>query len=191
MVTRGQLALAGTAALVVGVALPVGAPPQDATPYARELYLARWPDVDRDCQDARAELLIERSLVTPTFATPRGCRVIGGRWRDPYTGLHHTDATRLDGDHLIPLAAAHRSGASTWPPSVRRSFATHAPGLAITDRSVNRSKADRDPADWWPATGRCWYGQRWLSLKALWGLTLDVGEVRGLITMMRGCRRAE
>ena len=38
------------------------------------------------------------------------CRVIGGTWRDAYSGLFHTDPSVLDVDHFVPLAEAHRSG---------------------------------------------------------------------------------
>lgn len=186
MTRRGQLGVGGVALIVVGLALPAGAP-DEAAPYARRLYLERWPDDDRDCQDARAELLIARSLDPVAFASPRGCRVIAGRWIDAYTGAELRDAEVIDVDHIVPLAEAHRSGAASWPASLRERFAVYPENLAITHRSINRAKRDRDPADWWPPTGGCDYATQWLSLKQLFNLTLDAREAWALVAAMRAC----
>ena len=39
-----------------------------------------WTDADRDCQDARQEVLIEESLEAVTFETDSKCRVATGSW---------------------------------------------------------------------------------------------------------------
>ena len=44
-----------------------------------------WVDIDRDCQNTRAEVLIRDSIIPVTFHTERGCRVKSGEWFDPYT----------------------------------------------------------------------------------------------------------
>ena len=44
----------------------------------------------------------------PCDARRRGCKVIAGRWEDPYTGRVSTDPRDLDIDHFIPLAEMHR-----------------------------------------------------------------------------------
>ena len=50
-----------------------------------------------------------------------GCRVVGGQWHDPYTGTTFTDPSRLDIDHLVPLAEVHRSGGGEmWSDAQRR-----------------------------------------------------------------------
>ena len=42
-----------------------------------------WRDADRDCLNTRHEVLEEESLVPVTFSAD-GCKVISGRWDDPY-----------------------------------------------------------------------------------------------------------
>ena len=68
----------------------------------RKLY-GSWIDQDDDCQNTRNEVLIAERTV-PVTLDAKGCRVISGRWQDPYTGRVFTDPRRLDIDHFIPLA---------------------------------------------------------------------------------------
>ena len=67
--------------------------------YDRKSY-RHWVDEDRDCQNARHEVLIEESLSTVVFKSAKGCRVVSGSWDDPYSGRTITDATKLDIDHM-------------------------------------------------------------------------------------------
>src|SRR5450756_1379180 len=43
-----------------------------STTYSRA-YFKHWIDVDRDCQNTRAEVLIAESRVTPRYTTTRHC----------------------------------------------------------------------------------------------------------------------
>lgn len=181
---RTAIGAAVSALVVVGGVRMIAPEP---TGYDRADYFVGWPDTDRDCQNLRAELLIAASAEPVTFATTRDCRVVGGAWVDPYTGAPLTDAGQIDVDHIVPLAEAHRSGASAWPTVMRRGFALDRLNLDLTSASVNRSKGDRDPATWWPTVDGCHYGRRWLRVKAAYSLTLDVAEVRALVEHLRGC----
>ena len=49
-----------------------------------------WNDVDRDCQNARHEVLIEESTTPVTFKSDERCRVATGNWTGPYTGTEST-----------------------------------------------------------------------------------------------------
>ncbi len=77
--------------------------------FERALY-PHWIDADGDCRDTRAEVLAAESL-TPVRYDGRGCKVVAGRWFDPFTGRTLTDPSMIDIDHRVPLAEAHRSGA--------------------------------------------------------------------------------
>ena len=79
----------------------------------RKIY-RHWIDEDRDCQNARHELLIAESCSTVGFKTSKGCRVISGSGNDPYSGRTITDASKLDIDHMVPLKEAHESGGIAW-----------------------------------------------------------------------------
>lgn len=147
-----------------------------AQPYDRALY-DHWIDADGDCQDTRQEVLIRDSLVPPRLSED-GCRVVSGRWIDPYSGAAYTDPSDLDIDHLVPLAEAHRSGADTWTEGRRRAYANDLSSpltLVATAAGENRSKADGDPLSWLPGTPDRWcaYTAAWTTVKARWGLSQD------------------
>ena len=53
--------------------------------YSRSDY-KHWIDADKDCQDTRQEVLIAESLEKPIL-DEKGCKVISGKWFDPYTNI--------------------------------------------------------------------------------------------------------
>ena len=117
----------------------------------------------------------------PVTLDAKGCRVVSGRWHDPYTGRVFTDPRRLDIDHFIPLAEVHRSGGHAWTPAQRRQYAndlSHPDTLIAVSASANRSKGDRDPVHWLPPNRAycCGYLKAWVDLKRHWGLAADPVE---------------
>ena len=163
---------------------------QPMVPYDRNLY-EHWTDADGDCLNTRQEVLIAESQ-SPVSFDSTGCRVVTGRWFDPYTGQRVSDPSILDIDHLIPLAEAHRSGAHSWTPSQRRKFAndlTHIDSLIAVTAASNRSKGDSDPSSWLPPNEgfRCEYVRRWVIAKATWGLDMDPVEREAVRGVLRKC----
>ncbi len=159
-------------------------------PYDRRLY-GGWGDEDGDCQNTRTEVLIAESLVEVSM-DDEGCRVIAGEWLDPYTGIVITDPSKLDVDHFIPLAEVHRSGAAAWDSTRRHVFANNlqqSGALIAVSASTNRSKGDRDPADWLPPNEayHCKYVKDWIDYKAAWQLTLDANESRVVAEILTRC----
>ena len=61
-----------------------------------------WIDSDKDCQDTRAEALIQESLDPVYFATDDRCRVAGGEWLGPGSAEVFRDASDVDVDHHVP-----------------------------------------------------------------------------------------
>ena len=158
-------------------ALRHGTPHGAAPEYDRSQW-PHWIDADGDCQNTRHELLIAQSLEPVTFKGRRPCKVSGGLWRDVYTGELVANPDKLDVDHLVPLAEAHRSGGFAWPEWKRRAFANDIEGLVLTRRNINQSKSDQDPAHWLPPKPelRCEYARRWSKIKERWGLARDPAE---------------
>lgn len=109
-----------------------------------------WPDVDRDCQDLRQELLIETSLRPVKFKTKKRCRVKKGRWYDHYTDTSYTDPGALEVDHIVPLKWAHANGASRWSSAKKVRFATDPLNLILVKAEENSSKGSKGPAEWMP-----------------------------------------
>ena len=90
--------------------------------YDRKSY-HHWIDENRDCQNARHEVLIEESFSKVGFKSSKGCRVVSESWNDPYAGRTIIDATKLDIDHMVPLKEAHQSGAANWSRERKRAYA--------------------------------------------------------------------
>ena len=151
-----------------------------------------WVDSDRDCQDTRAETLIEESLAPVTFATDEGCRVVAGEWVGPWTGEVFKDASDVDIDHHVPLGHAHSAGGWMWDAGRKRAYAndlSNPDSLQVTDRSVNRSKGKKPPDEWRPdeRAGWCRYAADWIAVKVQWELTVTNAEVAALGEMLDTC----
>jgi len=153
--------------------------------YRRDAF-RHWVDADGDCQDTRVEVLVRDNLAS----SPEGCRLSAGRWLSWLDGRTVTSSRSLDVDHLVALAEAWRSGASTWSPSRREAFANdlgYEWSLRAVSASVNRSKSDKDPARWLPAAAyRCEYMTRWMLVKYRWGLSVDGRERSVLVSAASG-----
>jgi hypothetical protein len=162
---------------------------EDRTGYDRTLF-RHWIDADRDCQNARQEVLIAETLAPVTFTTTGNCTVATGRWYSFYDGLTETLASAIDIDHMVPLAEAWDSGASRWTPERREAFANDLDDprslIAVTDNS-NASKGDQDPAEWLPTFERCRYVADWTATKLRWLLAVDTAERTALVGLAAGC----
>ena len=152
-----------------------------------------WTDDDRDCQDARQEVLVAESLITTTFQTDRRCRVEAGQWLAPYSAITVTDPGELDIDHMVPLRNAHDSGAWAWTPERKRLYANYLDDpqhlIAVTARA-NRSKGARGPEGWKPddRTYWCQYAIDWITVKDTWELTVTRDEHSALSAMLTTCQ---
>ena len=151
-----------------------------------------WTDADRDCQDARNEVLIAESKAQVTYRSDRRCRVASGEWLAPYTSSVVTDPSKLDVDHMVPLGNAHRSGAWNWSAQQREQYANYLDDpqhlIAVT-ASANRSKGARGPEEWQPEDRSYWcqYAIDWITIKNTWQLTVTQAEHDALTQMLDTC----
>ena len=165
--------------------------PADLPEYDRREW-SHWTDEDRDCQNARQEVLIAESTVAVTFQSPDQCRVSSGRWQGPYTGELVTDPGDLDIDHMVPLANAHRSGAWAWGRERKREFANsmgYENHLIAAISSANRAKGAKGPESWRPPLESYWcvYAIDWVTIKNNWELTVTEAEYAALREMLATC----
>ncbi|TXS02784.1 HNH endonuclease [Streptomyces sp. col6] len=119
------------------------------------------------------------------------CAATSGSWYSEYDGATWTAASDLDIDHMVPLAEAWRSGASSWTTAQRQAYAndlTRPQLIAVTD-NVNQSKGDKDPASWMPsrAAYKCTYVRAWIHVKHYYKLTVDSAEKSALQSALSGC----
>ncbi|MGQ4276440.1 HNH endonuclease family protein [Pseudidiomarina sp. E22-M8] len=169
------------ACLADGGRLPKSTRPPASNSYSRSAYL-HWIDEDNDCLNTRHELLTKLSTVKVT-TTRNGCRVLRGRWNDPYSGQIIFDATDMDVDHLVPLAWAWQHGAADWSAPRRKEFANDPINLFAVKLELNRSKGARGPYDWLPPNQKfhCQYVTRYLRVMLIYNFTTSSrDEIRAL-----------
>lgn len=158
------------------------------TPYNRK-HWKHWIDKHLDCQDERAEVLIEQSLTPVKFATNKKCRVVSGKWIGLYTKNTYTKASDLDIDHVVPLKEAHLSGGDSWSKVKKMIFANDRDNLIAVDKRQNRQKGFKDPSKWLPLNtdGHCRYIRKWTFLKLKYNLTLDNKEIEVVRNLFKKC----
>ena len=131
------------------------APERNHNSYTQKKF-KRWVDRNGDCQDTRAEVLHSES----TRKVTGKCTVKTGRWVSMYDGKVITKASKVDVDHMVPLKEAWVSGGHAWNEDTRTRFANDLGdprSLRAVSASSNRSKGDRDPAEWLPKRKVCTY----------------------------------
>ena len=159
------------------------------TGYDRALF-RHWIDADGDGCDTREEVLLAESTIPAQVST--GCRITSGRWVSAFDGVQTLDPSTFDVDHLVPLAEAWDSGARRWNAATRQAFANDLEfegSLIAVSASSNRSKGDRDPAEWLPAKDsyRCTYVTTWVAVKYRWSLSIDPVESNALRRDLTSC----
>ena len=146
--------------------------------YDRDSF-GGWSDTDRDCQNTRHELL--QTLSTAVIGLSQNtCRVLRGRWLDPYTDQIFFDSRELDIDHLVPLKYSWDRGAYKWSRAKRVIFSNDLVNLFAVKKSVNRQKSAGGPAEWLPPNlkFRCEYILRFQRVVRKYKLTQSAAELQ-------------
>ena len=160
------------------------------TGYKREQF-KHWVGVGNGC-DSRKAVIISEATVKPTV--DKKCAITGGKWLSIYDNATVTEAGKLDVDHMVPLAEAWDSGAQAWDAKKREMYANDQLDprhlIAVTGPS-NRSKSDRDPAEWLPTNKpyTCEYLTNWVSVKVRWSLSVDKKEKDAIATGLKSCKK--
>lgn len=149
-----------------------------------------WADEDGDGCNTRAEVLIAETTSTPEITRP--CKVVFGDWSDAFSGFTTTTPAKLEIDHLVALADAHRSGGWAWPPAKKLAYAND---LSDPDHlnamlgSENQRKADDGPDGWLPkeVTSRCRYVHAYARIKQRWKLSVTPAQWQALVVEWRKC----
>lgn len=157
--------------------------------YEREAFGEGWA-VDGNGCDTRERVLAEESKAPITRRDD--CSVVEGRWSSLYDGDTTRDPGDLEIDHMVPLAEAWESGASSWTAERRADYANdtrrHGALIAVT-AGMNQAKSDRDPAEWLPPDQGSWcrYVNAWIVQKHDWHLTIDRAERDRLREVLTTC----
>lgn len=137
-----------------------------------------WTEHPDGC-NTRYQVLIRDAVVKPVVEA--GCYLAHGKWVSPYDGFTTTDPTKLQIDHVVPLAAAWGAGAYRWSSDTRKRFAndlgTTYDLIAVSSHS-NESKGDDGPDQYLPpkASFDCRYMADYTAVLWRWHLSVDPPE---------------
>ena len=156
------------------------------TGYSRDKF-PHWITISGTCNTRETVLKRDGTSVV----TDSSCAPTSGRWFSPYDGATWTQASDVDIDHIVPLADAWRTGASSWTTAKRQQFANDLSDpqlIAVTD-NVNQAKGDQTPATWKPPLTSFWctYAKMWVHTKSRFALTINSAEKSALTDMLSSC----
>ncbi|MEU8222397.1 HNH endonuclease family protein [Kribbella sp. NPDC048915] len=154
--------------------------------YSRDKF-PHWITQSGTCDTRDQVLKRDGSGVT----VDSDCEPTAGRWYSVYDATWVEDDSSVDIDHIVPLAEAWRSGASGWTQAKRQEFANNLTiaQLIAVSASSNRSKGDKDPAEWKPTNSsvHCIYAREWIWVKYTYKLSLQSAEKTALTQMLGTC----
>ncbi|MBB5957932.1 uncharacterized protein YceK [Saccharothrix tamanrassetensis] len=147
-----------------------------------------WSDVDGDGCDQRSQVLA-RDLANVVRKEGR-CGVKEGTLHDPYTGDTVTSVSKIQIDHVVPLAEMWRSGAAGWTREQRTAAANDLRNLVAVQGRINQSKGDKTPDEWMPPNAGygCAYARIYVGVKAEYALTVTAVERAALERTLAPCQ---
>lgn len=157
--------------------------------YSRDAFGQPWKDTDGNGCDQRSDVLI-RDAATVSRDPKRRCKVIAITLVDPYTGKQLDSTTKIQIDHVVPLAAAWRAGAKLWNAGRREQFATDEANLLAVDGPTNESKGDKTPDVWKPPNHTTWchYAQIYVTVSDKYQLSITAATKSALGSMLTTCK---
>jgi len=167
------------------------APEDTGAHYSRDDWLPDWA---RSGECTTRETVLQRQGKNVVLNAK--CAATSGEWVSSYDGVTVTDPSKLDIDHVVPLAEVTRSGPvvdgrrqrpGEWPVEQRHAYANDIEGLVAVTASSNRSKGDDDPARWLPDQNRCAYIASWLHMKNKYKLSIDQLEHDAIASVASTC----
>ncbi|MEU4192266.1 HNH endonuclease family protein [Kribbella sp. NPDC026611] len=167
--------------------------------YRRDQFGQTWsddhngPGGHNGC-DTRNDMLAAQ-LQAVQYRARSKCVVIAGVLpADPYTGrrleFRKADASKLQIDHVYPLARAWDMGAARWPMQRRVDFANdEAANLLVVDGPANASKNDAGPGEWLPLNRayRCTYVLKYLRVATKYALPITTDDSNAAKTILPTC----
>lgn len=160
--------------------------PHSMAGYSRAAF-PHWARQYGECDTREVVLSRDGREVTQDSA----CRAVTGTWYSEYDDKTLDSASKVDIDHMVPLANGWRSGADTWDTAQRKRFANDLDNsqLIAVSAASNRSKGDQAPDQWAPPNIDYWctYSRAWTHIKSLYGLSITATERTKLIEMLNTC----
>jgi len=142
-------------------------------------HFKHWIDTNSDCINTRHEVFKKLSTGNINYDS-KGCKVVHGKWYDPYTDKNYSNPKKLDIDHVVPLKWAWEHGANLWDNEKRQDFANNEINLLAVDLRANRQKGAKGILEWLPENKsyQCRYILKFTRIVKKYKLTLSEEEKR-------------
>lgn len=169
----GGEAVAPSAALATLNGITVANP--KTVEYVRSQW-KHWSDLDGNGCDTREDILI--SSGKDVKRDPSTCKIISGTWVEPYSNKTFTDSSKMDIDHVVPLAWSASNGGQALSTTAKEQFANDPQNLYISAASENRKKGDKGPGSYLPPNEafQCQYVTSFVTVVAKYKLTMDKSD---------------
>ncbi|MCL2465005.1 MAG: HNH endonuclease family protein [Micrococcales bacterium] len=163
--------------------------------YQRDAFGYREYDTNHNGCDTRNDIL-RRDLTHVTFKSgTNGCVVATGTLADPYSGSTiaftrgTTTSEAVQIDHVVALADAWQSGASTWSADELHQFGNDPLDLLAVSGPLNNEKGDKAANAWLPPNTayRCAYVARQIGVKLSYRLTVTSREHDAMARVLASC----
>jgi hypothetical protein len=156
--------------------------------YSRSKF-SLWSKHPDGC-NTRYQVLIRDAVRKPIVAA--GCYLAHGKWVSPYDGFTTTNPTKMEIDHVVPLAVAWGSGAWRWNAKTRKAFGndlgTSYDLIAVSVRA-NDDKGDSGPDDWLPPRKSfdCRYMADYTAVLWRWRLHIEPTQESFVFKQKKAC----
>ena len=155
--------------------------------YDRSTW-AHWHTKSWSGCSTRQEVLVRTMIGEERSASGDPCKANEAWWYSVYDDTWTSNPSEFDIDHIVSLAEAHDSGASNWEADRKERFANDVTNLVAVSASSNRSKSDRDAAEWRPPQDYwCSFAYAVVEVKWLYSLSVDTAEYEALDEMIDTC----
>jgi hypothetical protein len=139
--------------------------------------------------------ILAAQLTAVQYRSRSRCVVVAGVLAtDPYTGrrieFRKAAASKVQIDHLYPLARAWDMSAANWPLQRRVDFANdETANLLAVDGPANASKNDDGPGEWMPINRsyRCTYVLRYLEVARKYALPITADDRDAAQAITQSC----
>lgn len=150
-----------------------------------------WKDFDGDKCDERQETLT-RDMSKVKYKDSKNCQLASGTLADAYTGTDinwKVNSGSVDIDHVVALKNVWISGGQQLSQDQRVAVANDPLNLMASQASANRSKGDRNAAEWLPSHKpfRCQYVATQISVKKKYALTVTAAEKDAMKSVLGTC----
>lgn len=169
--------------------------------YKRSDFGASWADINNNGCDTRNDVL---SFHMKSVKTSDGCKVSSGILTDSYTlSTMNFSSDRsgggIDIDHVVALSNGWKSGLANASDETRLKFANDPLNLLPVDAGYNRTKGDKNTAEWIPSsmlklggnkfkpTVDCPYVARQVAVKSAYKLDVTTAERNAMKSVLSAC----